>query len=389
MNLRIAQVTNDAVPNIGGVAAHVHHLSAALVRSGHEVHVLDVESGDRAERTSQELDGVQIHRHLVPRTGSVVTRLRGRHAALASLFARLEASVGTFDLVHSHDYRTHAASIRRLWSGPWVWTNHSSMFVEAARRGRPVEGRLNRLLYRRVDHVIAVSDEIAALTRAAFPGLPVTSIPNGVDTNRFRPDVDGAGMRQRIGAGADATVVVAPRRLVPKNGVHHFVGALDGAARTRDDITLHGVIIGPGPDRSAYAGEVLARARAGAATFTVLDPLPMHEMPAMYAAADIVVVPSLVEAVSLSALEALATGRALVASAVGGLAETLTDGGDALLCPPADEMALRDAVVRLANDPRLRDALATAGLETARRFSWDHVAGRTLAVYERSLADHR
>jgi glycosyltransferase involved in cell wall biosynthesis len=115
----------------------------------------------------------------------------------------------------------------------------------------------------------------------------------------------------------------------------------------------------------------------------------MDEMPAVNAMADLVVIPSLMEAVSLSALEAMASGKPVIATEVGGLPEIIKDEVTGLLVPPRDPTALADAIVRLHSDYSLRNSLASQGRALAvERYSWDFIAKKTLTFY-RGLLEAR
>ena len=101
---------------------------------------------------------------------------------------------------------------------------------------------------------------------------------------------------------------------------------------------------------------------------------------------DIAVLPSLREAQGISILEAMARRKPVVASAVGGIPEVVTDGLDGILVPPGDPAALAEAVVRLARSPSLRERLGEAGYATvAERFSIDAQVRRIEAIYDEEL----
>jgi glycosyltransferase involved in cell wall biosynthesis len=113
--------------------------------------------------------------------------------------------------------------------------------------------------------------------------------------------------------------------------------------------------------------------------------VPHDELQQLYARAAIVACPSRREGFGVACLEAMAHGRPVVASAVGGLTDLVVDGETGLLVPPRDVVALRAALDRLLGDRDLRRRLGSAGRERAReRFSWDAVTDATLAAYRMS-----
>src|SRR5262249_35980397 len=112
-------------------------------------------------------------------------------------------------------------------------------------------------------------------------------------------------------------------------------------------------------------------------------------MPSLYAACDIAVLPSVWrEGFGLAALEAMAAGRPVIASAVGGIPEFVSDS-NGVLCPPADEVALQTAMGHLADDASLRQKLGLAASATARSFTWDVAARKLEEIYQSALeANH-
>jgi glycosyltransferase involved in cell wall biosynthesis len=110
-------------------------------------------------------------------------------------------------------------------------------------------------------------------------------------------------------------------------------------------------------------------------------------LPAFYADADIVAIPSLKEATSIAGLEAMASARAVVATNVGGLPEIIEDGVSGLLVPPRDPEALSVAIKRLLEMPELRKQLGLAARSSVeRKFTWEQVANETTRAYERAIA---
>jgi glycosyltransferase involved in cell wall biosynthesis len=153
-------------------------------------------------------------------------------------------------------------------------------------------------------------------------------------------------------------------RLSPEKGALEFAAATEGLPRT---IVGDGPLLDQVPDAVGF--------------------VPSTEVGGFYARAAVVCVPSLREGYGMAAAEAMAHGRPVVASAVGGLVDLVEDGVNGLLVPPGDVAALRAAVVRLLEDPELRARLGAVGRERAReRLSPVAAAEATLAAYRDALA---
>jgi len=105
-------------------------------------------------------------------------------------------------------------------------------------------------------------------------------------------------------------------------------------------------------------------------------------MPSIYALADIVVIPSLIEAVSLAALEALAHRKAVIATNVGGLPEIIINKKTGLLIHPEDPNSIAENILRLCKDKTLRETIANQGEVLAQKYSWDSVAEKTYSFYK-------
>lgn len=262
--------------------------------------------------------------------------------ALLASFVRAARRVDA-DLVHAH--WLPAGWVAMQSGKPYVvqvWGTD----VELARRAP----RLARKVLRKARLVIAASNALA--DSAKLLGAPdVRLIPNGVEL----PD--------EVGEEAAPPEVLYAGRLSREKGVLELVEAARG---------LNLVVAGDGPLRAQVP---CARG------FVSHDEL--HEL---YRRAAIVVCPSRREGFGVACLEAMAHGRPVVATAVGGLRDLVVDGVTGLLVPPRDPIALRAALERLLSDPDLRRQLGRAGRERARaRFSWDGVTDATLAAYSEAL----
>lgn len=214
--------------------------------------------------------------------------------------------------------------------------------VELARRA-PF---LARRVLRGARIVIAASTALADLARL-LGARDVRVIPSGVD------------LPADIGQEAEPLEVLYAGRLSPEKGVLELVEATRG-------LTL--VVAGDGPLRSR-----VPEARG----FVAHD-----ELQGLYARAAVVACPSRREGFGMACLEAMAHGRPVVATGVGGLRDLVVDGETGIVVPPRDPAALRRALERLLGDPSLRRRLGAAGRERAReRFSWAAMTDATLKAY--------
>jgi glycosyltransferase involved in cell wall biosynthesis len=242
--------------------------------------------------------------------------------------------------------------------------------------------RYERHLGRTADRVIVqCRDEIRELLRLGVPRSRMDLVPSGVNTERFSsrgPAVPRAGGRVRI-------LTVA--RLVERKGIEDTIRAL--AAVPGAEL----VVVGGPPaaelGADPYARRLLALAEhcRVAGRVRLAGAVPAHEMPQWYRSADMVAATPWYEPFGLTPLEAMACGVPVVATAVGGLTDTVVDGMTGDLVPPRDPRALAAALRRLAGDEVRRFAYAAAAEDrAAASYSWPRIAERLAAVYS-SVAD--
>ena len=376
-------LSSDYLPNIGGIAAHVFHLSKALQALGHHITVVNPVAEHRDACVFSSEHGIQVLRVRYKKHNKLTRRWQSNRAARLGIKMALQEH-GPFDLIHQHDHisSTFAAA---AFAGkfPWLWTNHTSDFL--IDYDKPFKKKVVKYAYKECAGIITVSQEIYQKSRILW-SLPLTYIPNGVDTERFKPDA-------RAGSSGKNTLtkfnVLCPRRMVPKNGVVYLARAVAEVLQARPDVDWRFTFLGSEAadnTNSSYIHEIKQTLASGYQTGHVsyLGNLPMEEMPKVNALADIVVMPSLMEAVSLSALEAMATGKPVIATNVGGLPEIIHHETTGLLVEPKNPRALAAAVVRLYDDAELRARVAEGGYNLAtRHYSWRTVAEQTEQFYAR------
>lgn len=221
---------------------------------------------------------------------------------------------------------------------------------------------LVRFLAPHVDRAVAVSaSQTPELIRLGFAADRIVVIPNGIPV----PDVSRppASVREQLGLADDEIVALFAATLRPEKNAGRFVDAVLRAHRREP--RLRAVIAGAGPELESV------RARAAAAPDVVHVLGERRDVPDLVAAADLVCLTSTFEGLPITVLEAMALGRPVLATRVGGLADAVEDGRTGRLVPPGDVEAFADALVSLAGAPEERAAMG----EAARR---DYEARYTL-----------
>jgi glycosyltransferase involved in cell wall biosynthesis len=382
----------------------VKSLATHVARLGHEVHVLAPDDGRPDERPADP-DGVVEHRfpyapHPRLRVMGYARTLEGdqrlrrlAYAALlpfaASAFAHLVA-VATragCDLLHAHWVLPNgpiAAAAAVATARPLVLSLHGSD-VYVAERNRAF-GLAARLAMRRAAAVTACSADLRerALRLGAAPAR-ARVIPYGVDPARFADrEADGADLRRRLGIPAGAPLLLAFGRLVPKKGFEHLVDAMPAVLERHPAARL---VLGGG---GALEAELRSRAarRGVAAALLMPGRIAWTDVPALLAAADLFVLPSVpdaagnVDGLPNVLLEAMASGRAVVATRVGGVAQVVEDGCHGRLVPPGSPAALAAAIGDLLGRPDERRRLgAAARRRVETELTWRRIAADFVALY--------
>ena len=235
---------------------------------------------------------------------------------------------------------------------------------------------LERWVLRRADLVIVVSPHLAEhACRQGVAPERIRVLPNGVDPKLFHPRRDGARVRARLGLDG-AFLAGFAGTLRPWHGVAHLIEGFARAARSGKGMKL--IILGEGPERAAL--EALARDRGVSDRVIFLGALPHAEMGDHLAACDVLCAPyGAIQEFYFSPIkiaEYLATGRPVIASAVGHLRHELGEGRGVVLTEPGDEEAIGAALLALAQDPERRRNLAGAAASTV--WTWSDVARETL-----------
>ena len=309
-------------------------------------------------------------------------------ATARAVARRLEAE--SYDVVHAHWVVPGGVLSRgpaRAAKTPLVISLHGSD-VFAAERSALV-GFQARRAFRAAVSVTACSSDLRERALKLGADATVTrTVPYGVDARFFRPEAPLPEerrdmMRQRLGASPAQTLVVAVGRLVEKKGFAHLIEALGKEPR------LHAALVGDGD----LHADLRARAEVAQASVTLAGRFSREEIRDALQCADIVAVPSIVDTMGNvdglpnALLEAMAAGKAIVASRVAGIPDVVSDGVEGVLVPPRDPASLRDALLQLARDPARRAALGDAARgKVGRDLTWERVAATLEDCYVHAQA---
>jgi glycosyltransferase involved in cell wall biosynthesis len=405
--VRILTVTSSYPKYRGDTTApFIASITQALAARGHELTVvlparadLDLEpvAGVRfCPFRYAPTEGLSVFGYAEALRADVALKHQTYLAAPLALFAgarRLLAEAGRdhYDVLHAH----------------WVVPNGAMAWPASRARGLPLVVSLHgsdvflsekkapfrsaaKLAFQRASAATACSDDLA--TRALALGARETPevIPYGVDAAEFHPEPSaGQALRRTLGLDDEAVVIFAVGRLVKKKGFEYLI---DAAARLKSADRKFAVVIAGKGD---LGSELEHRAEDRDIHIHFVGNVERAALPGYFAMADVVAVPSVrddagnVDGLPNVLLEAMASGRAIVASDVAGIPQAIRDGRDGLLVAEKDSEALAAAIASLAQSKTRRDELgASARRRAVESFSWKLVGERFESVL-RSVAETR
>jgi glycosyltransferase involved in cell wall biosynthesis len=285
------------------------------------------------------------------------------------------------DILHAHGYKADLYACAAGWSNrvKLMATSHNWTGKTLSMRAYAV---VDRLALGRFEEVIVVSDAVGAtLRRWGVAASKVSTIPNGVDLERFR----GAApvLRNEIAAEGQALVGFVGRLVSDKGGM-----LLIRAARQVLAIypKTKFVLVGEGAARQEW--ETLST-QLGISEYVSFAGM-REDMPGVYESLDIVVLPSLVEALPMCLLEAMAAGKPVIATRVGAVPKLVNSEETGLLLDPGDVDGLAGAILRLLRDPELASRLGENGrAHVARHYSAEAMGRSYIGKYQQMLGRHR
>ena len=368
--MKIAQVTPYDYEHPGGVAEHIEHLRAELIRGGHEVTVLS----PRSKKGGLEIkDGhYGIGRTMnIPGNGS-----RVRLTFDVTLYSAVKELLRQeqFDVIHLHEPLTPVLPYMVLLNSKAV----NVATFHAARENNPWYTAFKpymQFVLGRIDARIAVSEAASEFVSQYFDG-PYQVIPNGIDVTRYS---DGNAPFDWARDGSPRILFVG-RFNEQRKGFKYLLRALPMIQQQFPKARL--VVVGPG-EPGRYRGLI---ERDGIHGVDFVGRVSKEDLPRYYRSCDVVCAPSIErESFGLVLLEAMASGKPVVASNITGYAAVMGNEREGLLVEPRSSSALALGVVRLLSDPATCDRLARCGLETAAGYAWPKVAARVLASYRHAM----
>jgi len=394
--MRIAVVTHQYPPDTdwGGVATYYETLVPYLAMNGHEVTVITwgrparsyVERGVKVRRIppkrpfpglSMALGVFSLHHVLYQwAVDSVLTELRPD-------IVLTPESMADCGVYLARPRRRRAPVIVQLMSGVRMLSTLNA--VPPKQFGGWSMLLLEQWVVLRADCLSTLSQAKAEWARdnLRLASRPIEVIANPVDILHFRPNL----------THADDHLVLYVGRLQWGKGCHILAQAINRILRqmpeTRFRFVGKDTQTAPGERSMKRYLEEILRAGGALGSVSFADHCPRADLPAEYGAAAVCVVPSFWETFGNVCLEAMACGKAVVASRAGGLAEAIEDNTSGLLVPPGDPESLATQIIGLLRNPAERDRLGRAARARAEeRYRPDRIARQMVALMQRTIDRH-
>jgi glycosyltransferase involved in cell wall biosynthesis len=384
--MRIAMATEYAYPVLGGIPEHVHNLSKELAARGHDVTVLTSKAPLSMKGRGRAVDAENLSLHGYRTVRIPISMPIVSNGSVARISVGLQAkhaiarALEGMDVVHGQGLAVPTIVLWSLRVSPApvnVGTFHT--YFEGGHWGYKYIFAYVRSTMARTDRVIAVSEACVTALRPYFRDLDFNVIPNGVDTDLYRP----------LGPGEERPP--GPPRIL-------FVGRFD--TRNRLDVLIQAArilqdqgrdfvvqVVGDGPMRPVYHRQAKGLGVSERVEWLgLLD----KERPRLYREATVFAAPCVLASFGVVLLEALASGTPVVCADNIGYRQVIRDGAPGRFVPPSDAEALAAGIAEQLDDAELRREWGERGRRIAiERYSWPEVARRVEDLYLEVLQSKR
>ena len=350
----------------GGVTVHISQLAHQFTRMGHEVKILAPHSPSKGMGENESF--VPLGRSVPIPTGGSIARLSlsfWQHPKVRNLLNR-----ECFDVVHLHEPLMPVLPLFVLQNSNALNVGTFHAFYGRFRNygwSHPIL----KYWFRRLNGLIAVSAAARQYASRFFPG-DYQIIPNGIDVDHFSaerppiPELDDGKLN-----------ILFVGRMEKRKGLRYLLEAFGKLQWDWQDIRL--LVVGPGTlDKDCH--RVLSERNLR--NVVLLGSVPYSELPRYYRSAHICCAPATGrESFGVVLLEAMASGKPIVASRIEGYSAVLNHGEQGLLVPPKDSTSLAEALALLIRNPKLRSQMGERGKQSVEQYQWETVAKNVMSYY--------
>lgn len=391
LSVHTSPLEQPGIADAGGLNVYVVETARRLARRGVAVEIFTRAQASHVPPCVELAPGVAVRHVPAGPFGGLSTReLPSQLCAFGAGLLRAEAGhePGWYDVIHSHYWLSGHVGLTASdrWAVPLVHSSHTLAKVKNALRGPreaaepAVRIRGEERIAAEADALIAATDQEAAdlIERYGADPAAVSVVPPGVDLDGFTPG-DRAAARASLGLPTNRLVLAFVGRIQPHKAPDLLIRA--AALLPQRPVVA---VVGGASGRAYGDGELARLAGNVGVDARFYPPRSRADLPVVYRAADLLVMPSRSESFGLAALEAQACGTPVVATPVGGLCMAVTDGVSGVIARGHEPEQIAEAVRRALAAP-----LSAGAVRHASRFSWERTVDGLLATYRTVRAERR
>jgi N-acetyl-alpha-D-glucosaminyl L-malate synthase BshA len=350
---------------LAGTEIATYNTAKYLAKNGHEVHVIT--SLDEGLPKESINEGFHIHRIRFLKVRFLGIAIFWLQALL--LLKRLKP-----DVVHGQDMGMTIVGFlsKCILKKPYVTYGRGTdiYFSKAFKKS------ISKLILKNADAAIALTEDMKKKMRETYD-RHIFVIPNGIELERFHK-LPRNEMRIKLGIKADEKIILFVGRLHPVKGVKHLIKAVN-VVRQKHKAKL--LLVGKGPEQDRLKKLVEQLHLEDYVKF--MGPIPNEKIPWIYAAADILVLPSLSEGFPVTILEAMASGLPIIATRVGGLPEVIEEEYNGFLVEPENPKQIAEKISLLLQNDKLRENISKNNRRKAKGYSWQSIVQQLEDIYRK------
>ncbi len=389
----IVFITYEYPPQIGGEAAYTSGLTSALCNLGNDIDITIITTTPEKRQSAERNGNLEIIR-LPTRTFPKMFHFRIKAKKV------LETLEKKIDIIHNtSDYNGivipapgKKIPVIATIHHPYLQekkiyranSNYIDYFKYTLNRNIDYLEFNCRHLCKEADKLIAVSNYTAKSIMAEYgiSSNKISVIPNAVDIDKFNPEINGTDIRKKLNLGNEK-IILFVGRLDFQKGIEFLISAFSEVIKDFPDVKL--IVVGDGPlkNRIKY---IIYEHDLSKSVF-LMGHATDEDLPKIYAASDLFVVPSLMEGFGIVYIEAMSCGKACIGTSIGGVEDVIVNGYTGILVPPANSDAISQAIKTLLSDESMLKKFGKEGRKwVLKNFTWGKVASQTLRVYSEALS---
>lgn len=405
----IYMISSLFYPSIGGVENHIYNLSKTLMLNNENILVKILKPVINLKKNNiYFLDGIEVHEISVGNgrdeeiynnfkeksKGNLIGFFYGYRRK--SFFNRYRNEIYQYIekeiqkekqkfIIHQHDFISNIMLSKMLAKKyKVIFTNHTGEYL-FLKKIPIINNILIKILTNHFSYIIGPSDELSDFEKIRNNNT-FCYLPNGVDTERFLmvSNEEKLELRKKMNISEDEIIVFSPRRWAPTKGIIYLVKAIKEIINQTDKNIKFYFAGNDYGDYKEYRQEILNYIDENNLKkyIVFLGNVDYQKIDSYYKISDVVILPSLMEAVSLGALEAMSCGKIMIGTKVGGFPQIITSGENGILIESKNEKEITEIILKISEN---LDEYKNLGIN-ARKFvevnySWNEIARKTMEIY--------